>query len=126
DTAHMLSNIMVLGVIIPAGILTPLATNHDYTRSVLTVGEAALAAGVITQITKFAVARERPYSHYGAQASKGSYDRVSFSSGHTAYAFSIAVSSAVLLAEAHTDYAAAIYTSALLLASFTGYLRIAA
>jgi len=126
NAAHTLSNIMVLGVIIPAGILTPLASNHDYGRSLLTISEAALATGVITQIVKFSVARERPYSYYNAQSSRGSYDRVSFFSGHTSYAFSISLSTAMLLAESYPQHKILIYGLALSVASFTGYLRIAA
>lgn len=123
--AATFSDVMLFGVMPGAAFLSPLATNHEYGRAAFTIAEAAVLTGVITQVTKFSVARARPYAYYSNDFSNPD-SRLSFFSGHTSYSFTLALSSAMLLAESHPQNAAAIYSSALLLAALPGYLRIAA
>lgn len=124
-TAATLSDIMLFGIMPTAAFLSPLATNHNYGRAALTISEAAVATGVITQIAKFSFARARPYAYYGNDYSNPD-SKLSFFSGHSSYSFALSVSSAMLLAESYPRYSTAIYSIAILLAAFPAYLRIAA
>lgn len=124
-TAARLSDIMLFGVMPAAAFLSPLATNHEYGRAALTIGEATVLTGVITQIAKFSVVRARPYAYYGNDHAHPD-SRLSFFSGHTSYSFAMAVSSAMLLAESFPQQSGAIYASAFALAALPAYLRIAA
>lgn len=123
--AATMSDIFLFGVMPAAAFASPLATNHDYGRAALTIGEAAVVTGVITQVAKFSVARGRPFAYYGNDYSSPD-SKLSFFSGHTSYSFALALSSAMLLSESYPQYSAGIYASSLLIAALPGYLRIAA
>ena len=123
--AATMSDVFLFGVMPLAAFASPLATNHDYGRAALTIGEAAVVTGAITQIAKFSVARGRPFAYYGNDYSSPD-SKLSFFSGHTSYSFALAFSSAMLLAESNPQYSAGIYSIAILLAALPGYLRIAA
>lgn len=123
--AATLSDIFLFGVMPAAAFASPLATNHDYGRAALTIGEAAVATGVITQIAKFSVARGRPFAYYSNDYSSPD-SKLSFFSGHTSYSFAMALSSAMLLSESYPQYSAGIYSVSLLIAALPSYLRIAA
>ncbi len=122
--ANNLSDVMLYGILPTTAFLTPLATNHNYGRAALTIGEAMVATGVVTQMAKFSFARGRPYAYYNNDYSNAD-SRMSFFSGHTSYAFAMSVSSAMLLADSYPRYRALIYAVALTLAAIPGYLRIA-
>lgn len=124
-TAAVLSDIMLFGVMPAAAFASPLATNHEYGRAALTIGEAAVLTGVLTQVAKFSVARARPYAYYGNDYSHPD-SRLSFFSGHTSYSFAMALSSAMLLAESYPNQSGTIYSAAFALAILPAYLRIAA
>ncbi|MBX3720656.1 MAG: phosphatase PAP2 family protein [Turneriella sp.] len=123
--AKTLSDVMLFGVMPAAAFASPLATNHEYGRAALTVGEAVVITGVITQVTKFSVARARPFAYYSNDYSSPD-SKLSFFSGHTSYSFAMALSSAMLMAESYPNQSAAIYATAIALAALPGYLRIAA
>lgn len=123
--AATMSDVLLFGIIPAAAFISPLATNHDYGRAALTIAEAAVVTGAITQIAKFSVARGRPFAYYGNDYSSPD-SKLSFFSGHTSYSFALCLSSAMLLSERYPQYNAVIYTVALLLAALPGYLRIAA
>lgn len=123
--ASTMSDVMLYGVMPAAAFLSPLATNHSYPRAALTIAEAAVMTGVVTQIAKFSFARARPYAYYGNDYSNPD-SRLSFFSGHTSYSFALALSSAMLLAESHPRQAGIIYAVAIAVAMIPGYLRIAA
>lgn len=120
-----LSDAMVWGVIAPAAFLSPLLLKSSYGRSALTIAEAAVATGVVTQIAKFSFARARPYAYYSNDYSNPD-SRLSFFSGHTSYSFALSLSSAMLLADAYPRHKILIYTVALIVAAIPGYLRLAA
>lgn len=124
-TAATLSDIMLFGVMPAAAFITPVWTNHNYGRAALTLGEAMVFTGVVTQIAKFSVARARPYAYYGNDYSNPD-SRLSFFSGHTSYSFALSISSAMLLAQSYPQHSAIIYIVATTLAMIPGYLRIAA
>lgn len=123
--ASTLSDVMLYGVVPTSAFLLPLATNHDYSRAALTIAEAAVMTGVVTQIAKFSFARARPYAYYGNDYSNPD-SKMSFFSGHTSFSFALSLSSAILLTESYPKYAAPIYSVAVLFGTLTAYLRIAA
>ena len=123
--AGSLSDVMVWGIIAPAAFLSPLALKSSYGRAALTIAEAAVATGVVTQIAKFSFARARPFAYYANDYSNPD-SPMSFFSGHTSYSFALSISSAMLLADAYPKYRLLIYTVAFFVASIPGYLRIAA
>jgi membrane-associated phospholipid phosphatase len=123
--AATLSDVMLYGIMPSAAFLSPLATNHEYGRAALTIGEAAVVTGVITQVAKFSVARARPFAYYSNDYSSPD-SKLSFFSGHTSYSFALSLSSAMMLAETYPQQKAAIYAVAIALAALPGYLRIAA
>lgn len=123
--ASRLSDVMLYGVVPTAAFLTPLGTNHNYGRAALTIGEAMVITGVVTQAAKFSFARARPYAYYGNDYSNAD-SRMSFFSGHTSYSFAMALSSAMLLADSYPGSSGLIYGIALTVAAIPGYLRIAA
>ncbi|MCX7633165.1 MAG: phosphatase PAP2 family protein [Turneriella sp.] len=123
--AARLSDVLLFGVLPVAAFGAPLWTEHNYARAAFTVAQSAVATGVVTQLTKFAVARARPYAYYSNDYSEAG-SKLSFFSGHTSYAFAFAVSGAMLVSERYPRYSGWIYATALSLAALTGYLRIAA
>lgn len=123
--AATLSDVMLYGVMPTTAFLLPLATNHNYPRAALTIAQAAVMTGVVTQIAKFSFARARPYAYYGNDYSNPD-SKLSFFSGHTSYSFALSISSAMLLAESYPRYSAAIYSVAVVVAMLPGYLRLAA
>jgi hypothetical protein len=54
------------------------------------ISASALASGIITNVTKYAIGRSRPLDHEGAYKFQPFSGRDSFSSGHTAEAFALA------------------------------------
>jgi membrane-associated phospholipid phosphatase len=96
-------------------------------RGIVIVAEAATTAALITQVTKVAVARERPSYHYRPPGTVGQptvrYE--SFVSGHTAEAFAMLVSATHVTA-ARGRKTKWLWVSGVPLVVATGYLRIAA
>jgi membrane-associated phospholipid phosphatase len=92
------------------------------------VFESALAAGLLQHISKFSVGRQRPYAHYAAPGTlvPTEEDNVSFWSGHTTLAFSLAVSAGSVASTRGYRIAPFVWVTGLSLAAATGYLRIAA
>jgi membrane-associated phospholipid phosphatase len=93
--------------------------------------EASFAAATISQLTKFLVARERPFVHYLPDAqkkrtAKPQDNNVSFYSAHTNFAFALAVSSGTIASMRGYRGAPWIWGSGLVLATTIGYLRVAA
>ena len=81
--------------------------------------------GLITNIVKYGVGRQRPYSHFGTKNNdKESFK--SFFSGHTSTAFAIGTSTAKILDNYTQLNSKTIWTTSLGLATLTGYFRIAA
>ena len=123
--AATMSDIMLFGVVPAIAFSAPLATRQDYSRALVTIGEAAVVTGVITQIAKFSVARGRPFAYYSNDYSSPD-SKLSFFSGHTSYSFAVSLSAAMLLSDSLPKYSTVIYAIALFIAAVPGYLRIAA
>lgn len=98
---------------------------------VLIVMEAMAISGVLNQIAKFSIARERPYAHFReigdiplGRANRD--ENLSFFSGHTAQTFTIAAASSTVAFLRGYDLAPAVALATAPVAAITGYLRIAA
>jgi membrane-associated phospholipid phosphatase len=112
--------------------LTVLASGDSTWRrrfdDVIPVVQSALVASLLQHVTKLAVARQRPYAHFAAPGTlaPSTEDNVSFFSGHTTLAFSLAVSAGVVTTQRGYSLAPYVWISGLSLATATGYLRMAA
>ncbi len=135
-TAHIISNYSGF-VLVPVLSLTgELLAIHDndsnqITEDFFVIAETMIIAANINQIAKFSFARQRPYSHYKNQAgfvdsNMSVDDNLSFYSGHTSFAFSLAVSAGTLSELRNYKYSWMVWTGGLASAAFTGYMRIAA
>lgn len=124
-TAALFSDILLWGVFFPAVAIVPLA-GDDYSTGFQIMAEAMVLNGLVTQATKLAFGRQRPYARYETMASRGRDDNMSFFSGHTSVSFSMAAAGANLLSKLHPDQQSAIWAGAMTLAAATGYFRIAA
>ena len=96
----------------------------------VTIEEVMLAAD-LNQLVKFSFARERPFVHALTDAQKASTaapadNDLSFYSGHTTLAFSLATSAATVATLRGYRWAPALWAVGLPMAAFVGYLRIAA
>lgn len=118
------------------GVMESLAARLDDRGSntgadLLVVLEATTLAADLNQVTKFSVARERPFVHALAPADKlstphPSDNNTSFFSGHTTLTFALAVSAGTVASMRGYRNAPWVWASGLALATGTGYLRIAA
>jgi membrane-associated phospholipid phosphatase len=99
-------------------------------ENVLALTETLVGAAVLTQITKYAVARERPYlrtqRENGETVTHGPDDNLSFFSGHTSITFALAVGAGSIASFRDYEHAPWIWGIGVPLAALTGYLRIAA
>ncbi len=99
-------------------------------ENLLALSETLLAAGLITQITKYAVGRERPFLRTqrdnGETVTHGPDDNLSFFSGHTSLTFALAVGAGSIASLRDYERAPWIWAIGMPLAALTGYLRIAA
>jgi len=133
ERANTISNYtgLVLPAIVPVGILFFSGWDDgkvaDGIDDSLAVAEAAIATGLITQAVKYSTGRQRPLVHYGdPTAPTSNDDNVSFISGHTSFAFSVATASGSIASARGYKMAPLIWGVGLGLAATTGYLRIAA
>jgi len=110
---------------------------HDESRlgemagNALVIAEAVALAGSANQIVKLMVGRERPFVHALPPDQKPltaspSDNNLSFYSGHTSFAFALAVSTGTVASIRRYRWAPAIWGVGLAGAAAVGYLRIAA
>ena len=102
----------------------------EFLVDALLVAEATAIALNVNQISKFTFARERPEVHFRSAADRGAMksteDNLSFYSGHTTFAFALAASTATVATMRRYRLAPVVWVVGMVLASTTGYLRIAA
>jgi membrane-associated phospholipid phosphatase len=103
----------------------------DLTADVLVVAEAVALAGDLTQIVKPIAGRERPFVHALSANDKAvtanpADNNVSFYSGHTSFAFALAVSSGTVASMRGYRLAPLVWAGGLVAAATVGYLRVAA
>lgn len=136
-TASTLSDIgaNALTPALTVGLSAILAENDDRFAAVpvdiVLTAEAVSTAGVVAQIVKYSVGRIRPDAH-ALPPNERPYDGngqdayVSFYSGHTSYAFSLAASAGTIASLRHYRGAGWVWAAGMSAATLTGYLRIAA
>ena len=126
DKAKFYSDILLYGVVLGSIPASPLISKKNNYRSMILANIEVLAInGLITDITKYIVGRQRPYSYFKTNGNdKESFK--SFFSGHTSSAFAIGTSSAIMLSDEYPDKKTLIWSSFYTIASATGYFRIAA
>lgn len=103
--------------------------SHEAFANALVVVEATAIAVSVDDLVKLLVARQRPFVHFRDPAAVGSHDadeNLSFYSGHTTLAFSLAVASGTIASMRGYPLAPAVWAGSLTVAAVTGYLRIAA
>lgn len=103
--------------------------SSEVAANTLVVLEATLLAADLAQGIKFLVARQRPFAHFRNPPSIRRHDPeevLSFYSGHTSLAFSLAVASGTVASMRGYRLAPAVWASSIAFAAVTGYLRIAA
>ncbi len=133
DAANVLSGAFGFVVApVTAFGLGALAANHDgrikdWPYDAMVVFESAVIAADLNQGIKLLVGRERPYIHVlpASQKPVDSEDNLSFYSGHTTLAFSLAVSAGTIASMRGYRYAPLIWATGLSIGVGTGYLRIA-
>lgn len=137
EAAHQLSNALVYGLA-PASAfgLTALVgwrdgRAADWPVNAFAVLEATILAANLTQLAKFQSRRARPYMReLGGDASgapEAAAERnLSFFSGHTSFAFSLAVASGTVASMRGYRGAPAVWGVGLGAAALTGWLRVAA
>ncbi len=135
--ANTLSNVGGFAIV-PAVTLGSLAwasqqdgQGGQWLEDALIVAQATAIAADVNQITKFSLARERPFVHVLAPDRKGLTDQpadnnLSFYSGHTSLVFSLAVSSGTVATLRGYRAAPWVWLAGLSLAASTGWLRMAA
>lgn len=132
EAAHDWSNLVGF-VIAPAGAfgLTALAAGRDgrlrdWPIDAVLILESVVLAADLNQITKFGIGRSRPFVAAGEEELPGPDSYLSFYSGHTSLAFSLAVSSGTVASIRGYRVAPAVWATGLTAAVATGWLRIAA
>ena len=122
ELAKEISDILLYGVFVGG---MPLSSLYLKNYNLLLINLEILSInGLITNVVKYTIQRQRPYSFYSKTNDKESYK--SFFSGHTSTAFAIGTSTAKMLAKYSDIDKKIIWLSTLGLASTTGYLRMAA
>lgn len=134
DRAHQLSNLtgFVLAPVSAIGLITIAGwgehggmTAH-WLDDTLPILESGIGASLFSQATKFAVGRERPEAHFAEAHVVNVDDNLSFYSGHTTLAFSLAVSSGMVAHYRNYRMEPIVWATGLTIATATGYFRIAA
>jgi membrane-associated phospholipid phosphatase len=104
----------------------------SFPADALVIVQAAILAGDVNQLVKFAFRRERPFVHALPDASARANtadpadNNLSFFSGHTTLAFTLATAVGTVATMRGYKFAPFTWPILLPIAAFTGYLRIAA
>jgi membrane-associated phospholipid phosphatase len=138
ETANVVSYVLPLGVepLVVFGLDALAARNEAPPRAAwvdaLLISEATAIAMAMNQTVKFIVGRERPFVHAllteeaKQRTAHPSDNNVSFYSGHSTFAFALAVSGGTVASMRRYKLAPWIWGAGLSLAAVTAYLRIAA
>ena len=124
DNAAFISDLLLYGAFIGTIPLVPYFSNYNYSKALKMSLNVISLNGIITNLVKMTVQRQRPDSFYKTRADADDSFR-SFYSGHTSTTFALGTSNAILLSEAYPEKRKIIWLTNLSLATATGYLRIA-
>lgn len=128
DTAGTLSDVTAFAMAptVSLGLIllhTP-PTWADVIDNLVPIAETMVVTQWVTRMVKLAVARERPYAHYGQSDSPEA--SLSFPSGHTSRAFALATSAGLIAHVRGYSIEPIIWAVGMSLAGTSAYLRIAA
>ena len=124
DRAASISDFLLYGAFIGTIPIVPAFSKNNYSKALKMSLNVISLNGIITNIVKMAVKRQRPDSFYKTRADADDSFR-SFFSGHTSTTFALGTSNAILLSKAYPANSKLIWFTNLSLAAATGYLRIA-
>jgi len=125
NAARFGSDILLYGVVLGSIPIAPLLLKENHRSMILTNLEVLAINGLITDVTKYLVGRQRPSSYFNTRDEKKDAFK-SFFSGHTSTSFAIATSTAMILSKEFSSQKKLIWASSYTTAAITGYLRIAA
>lgn len=126
DKAKLYSDILLYGIVLGSIPTSPLLLKyHDYKAIVLTNLEVLAINGLLTDITKYIIGRQRPSAYFETRDEKKDAFK-SFFSGHTSSAFAVGTSTAMMLSNEYPHKRVLIWISTYTIATLTGYYRIAA
>lgn len=136
DRAHQMSNVTgfvlapvaAIGIVSVAGWDAPGDPTSRWLDDALPILESGVAASLFSQAAKFAVGRQRPFVRFDEDPNRVANvdDNLSFYSGHTTLAFSLAVSAGMVVHYRNYRLEPVVWITGLSIATATGYLRIAA
>jgi len=136
STANTLSGVFSYGLapLVGTGIAAVVAHHDDRLNElpidILIVAEATVITGNLTELSKYSFARERPFVHYRSpaerEAKSAAGDNLSFFSGHSAVAFSLATAAGTVASMRKHRWAPAMWIAGMTFATTGAYLRIAA
>ena len=124
DNAAFISDLLLYGAFIGTIPLVPYFSNYNYSKALKMSLNVISLNGIITNLVKMTVQRQRPDSFYKTRADANDSFR-SFYSGHTSTTFALGTSNAILLSEAYPEKRKIIWLTNLSLAGATGYFRTA-
>ena len=124
DRAASISDLLLYGAFVGTIPIVPAFSKNNYSKALKMSLNVISLNGIITNIVKMAVKRQRPDSFYKTRADADDSFR-SFFSGHTSTTFALGTSNAILLSKAYPANSKLIWFTNLSLAAATGYLRIA-
>jgi membrane-associated phospholipid phosphatase len=124
-TGFVLTPALELGMVGVTSIELPDASWARLIDDTFPILETVVFSETVDQITKFTVARARPFVHFTNVPFEVD-NNVSFFSGHTTLVFAVTVSAGFVAHTRHYAVEPYIWATGLTLAATTGYLRIAA
>tara|TARA_A100000164_G_C21923817_1_gene782023 strand:- start:1207 stop:1872 length:666 start_codon:yes stop_codon:yes gene_type:complete len=124
DKAVSGSDLLLYGVFLGSVPILPFATKNEYFNTLKASLNVLSLNGIVTDIVKMTVRRQRPDSYFNTRENADDSFR-SFFSGHTSTTFAIGTSNAIILSKTYPDKKKLIWFGNLSLAAATGYFRMA-
>jgi membrane-associated phospholipid phosphatase len=130
--AHLLSNVsgFALAPASAFGLMAVAAARDGklsrWPTDAVLILESAILAADLNQLVKMTAGRSRPFVRFRADGLVDEDDHLSFYSGHTSLAFSLAVGAGTVASVRGYRLAPLVWASGLTLAATTGWLRLAA
>ena len=124
DKAVSGSDLLLYGVFLGSIPILPFATKNEYFNTLKASLNVLSLNGIVTDIVKMTVKRQRPDSYFETREDADDSFR-SFFSGHTSTTFAIGTSNAIILSKNYPDKKKLIWLGNLSLAAATGYFRMA-
>ena len=118
------SDFLLYGAYLGTVPIVPLFSNNGYLNALKASLNVISINGILTDIVKMTVKRQRPDSFFETREDEDDSFR-SFFSGHTSTTFAIGTSNAIILSKSFPEKRSLIWLGSLSLSAATGYLRMA-